>query len=356
MAKSQMAKQRNIVLLLVSVAAGLVVIVFAVVSAAPKNLEIENGTIAGNASTLSDASASSAGAVRFGGVSAGLSWQEAWDTRNQATIDAWYNANTGYDALGLSSDTFLNIGGPIIDSSWLAANNGNGHVSFTGGRWMIERVQATRLRIAANNVTVRGCFVNTGGSGVYGAQLYPTFTSTVTGTVIEFCTMQGGGSEMAGMLFAGTAEGVATSIVRNNDIFGYAVGIQVYRNITVEYNQVHDLHYYTGSHNTSSSNRGANVRYYRNNFDDGNSSALSLYADDLIHNLVVEQNLFNTSRANYCLNFPASKDYFDEVYDTHLINNIFGQKYSESCGSSRPMTGGNWTTNSGNTLMNGDQI
>jgi hypothetical protein len=285
------------------------------------------------------------------------SWQSAFDSRNQATLDAWYKANTGYVALGYDSASFLDISSDnIVDQAWLTAKNGNGHVSQSNGRWLVEKVRSSRIRIAADNVTVRGCLVSPSGSNVYGVQHYPTWTNAVTGTVVEHCTINGGGSEGTGILLAGTATGETTAIARNNDVYGWGTGIQMYGDITVEYNRAHDLHYYTGSHNAAASNRGANVRISRNSLEDGSSSALSLYADDLIHNMVVEQNIFNTPRANYCVNFPSSKEYFSQTYDTHLRNNIFGQVHNPKCGSSGPMAGGNWTTISGNFYMDGTPV
>lgn len=284
------------------------------------------------------------------------SWQVAWDTHDQATIDAWYQANTGYDGLGLDSSTFLDIGTAIIDNTWLQAHEDNGHVSFADGRWLVERIRATRVRIAESNVTVRGCLIDAGGAHIYGAQHYPTFSNSISGTVVAYCTIVGSGSEGTGLLFRSNVDGFDTVIARNNDIHGWGTGMDLNGNVTVAYNHVHDIYYYPGSHNTSAVNRGANVWIYRNNLDDGNSAALSVYADNIIHNMVVEQNLFNTPRANYCINFPSSKPYFDETYDAHLTNNVFGQKYEPTCGSSAPMTAGNWTTQSGNTMMDGSPL
>ena len=318
----------------------------------------ESGTLFGGATVVADVNASGGQSVKFGsGGSSSLSWQAAWDSRNQATLDTWYADNTGYDAIGANVADFLDISSAnIIDTAWLTAREGNGHVSRSNGRWLVENIRSNRIRIGASNVTIRGCYVDAAGSHIYGVQHYPTFANSVSGTVVEYCTLYGNSSEGTGILLNSDATGVTTAIARNNDINGWGTGIEKIENSTIAYNHVHDIYYYTGSHNTSAMLGGPNVHLYRNNFEDGNSSALSIYADDPMNSFVVEQNLFNTPRANYCINFPVSKAYFNEIYDSHLLNNIFGQKYEPQCGSSRPMTAGNWTTKVGNTLMDGTPV
>lgn len=322
-------------------------------------VEPENGSRT-VATVVSDNTASGGQALQFGSGPAPeppqppASWQEAFDSRNQAIIDAWYVANTGFQALNLNSSTFRDISGDnLIDQNWLNANNGNGNVRQLNGRWIIENVKSSRIRIAVNNVTVRGCLINGGGTTLYGIQHYPTWDNDVTGTIIEYCTVNGQSSEGVGMLLAGRGTGENVVILRYNEIFGWRGGIQMYGDATFEYNRSHSVYYFEGSHNTAASNRGANVRILRNSLEDGSSSALSIYADGPIYNMVVQENIFNTPVANYCVNFPGSKTYFEQTYDTHLIGNIFGQKHNPKCGSSGPMAGGKWTTNSGNIYTDG---
>lgn len=352
--------RRNNKLILTAVSSGVIGIIFVTSSRAAvptTSIEAESGTESGSAVVITDNTASGNQSIRFGSTTPSnqSSWQEAWNSRNQDTIDDWFAANTGYTALNVATDSLLNIDGAIINDEWLNANNGNGHIRQNAGRWIIENIRSNRIRIAVNNVTIRGCLVEAAGSHVYGIQHYP-FSNAVTGTIVEYCTIVGGNSEGTGILFRSDVNSTTSGVARYNDIYGWGTGMQIFENATLEYNNVHDLYYYTGSHNASASIRGHNIEFYRNNLDDGNSSALSIYADEPIFNINVEENLFNTSRANYCVNFPSSKAYYDSVSDSHLVNNIFGQKYEPQCGSSRPMTGGNWTTRSGNTLMDGTAL
>lgn len=320
--------------------------------------EPDTGTVTAPATTITDATASGGKAVKFSSaVTPPASWQDAFDSSNQATLDVWYATNTGYVGLDLDVSTFRDISADnMIDQAWLTSNQGNGNVSQVNGRWIVENVRSSRIRIAANNVTIRGCHITGGGSTLYGIQHYPTWSNSISGTIVEYCTLNGQGTEGTGLLMSTQTAGITSIIARNNDVYGWGTGIDMRGNITVEYNRVHDLHYYTGSHNASAVNRNANLRINRNSLEDGNSSALSIYADGMIFNMVVQENIFNTPKANYCVNFPSSKQYFGQVTDTHLINNKFGQKHNPQCGSSGPMAGGKWTTITGNKYMDGTSI
>ncbi|MDX1535852.1 MAG: LamG-like jellyroll fold domain-containing protein, partial [Candidatus Spechtbacterales bacterium] len=303
------------------------------------------------------------------------SWQDAWDSRDQAKIDAWYAANTGYQALGYQESDLWSVptnGHPsynktFITQSWLETHEGNGHVSFdpVSGRWLIEAVKFDHIGFTldgVSNVTVRGFYIKN-----------PTFSDTEWGgyavnaangggvnSIIEYGTIDGTNNAAVGFtLSAGDGE-TNVVIVRNVNIFNFGAGFHAYSGATYEYNWFHDLYYFCNkhgspsgcSHNTSGSIRGSNTIIRRNHAEDGNSSAISLYANDPIDNVLVEENILNTANAYYCFNFARGKTYADSTTRTRMINNIYGKKYHPNCAMAAPITGSDlFTTYSGNTMI-----
>src|SRR5690606_18093265 len=69
------------------------------------------------------------------------SWQNAVDSRNIDTVRAWYAANTGHEALGYNEE----------DLTWVG-----GGIKSTHDGQVIEGVASNHIRIAHNNVTIRG--------------------------------------------------------------------------------------------------------------------------------------------------------------------------------------------------------
>ncbi len=281
-------------------------------------------------------------------------WDAAFESRSQAQMDAWFAANTGYQSGGFPGGSLTNLGGiQTVTPQWLSANQDGNRIYQSGGRWFIERIQCSGLRIAASNVTVRWCHlgptanVASGSGGDYGITMWGTtaFDSSATGVLIEHCTIgRGGLSPSIGLMLRTFGSGGASAVqVRNCRVRDFRVGFHHRENTTVEYCYVTNLYYFsdrhgiTGpSHNTSGSinPHGSNIVIRRNNYDDGNSSALSVYANQPMSNILIEENLWNTPSANYLLNIPGDKPHVGSISNMRILGNQFGRKYNSTGGTS----------------------
>lgn len=215
-------------------------------------------------------------------------------------IAAWYQANTGHNpALSYISPTSGTATWTINDA-WLAANNGNGRVSFADGRWLVERYElAGMIRVAASNVTLRNIHQNSGGA-LYGLQSRAV-DGSAPGLIMEHSTLNGNyidGSASAAINFPAATDPNQITL-RNVEIFGYRAGIYCFAGITAEYCWVHDLFFSEGSHNTPASIRNGNVWLRRNLLADGNSSAMSFYPEfGPYTNIMVEENVFRLTQSD----------------------------------------------------------
>lgn len=214
-------------------------------------------------------------------------------------IAAWYRNNTGHDP---SLDYTLAVVGSAtwtIDTAWLEANEGNGRVSFSGGRWHVERYECGGLiRFAANDITLSNCYQNSAGA-LYALQSRSA-DGNATGIIVEHSTLAGNAANDDGATLNFTeARDVDQIIIRYCDISGYRAGLYAFGGITAEYNWVHDLHFTPGSHNTGGSLRAGNNHYRRNLIADGNSSALSWYPEYVPYtNNLAEENIFRLANAD----------------------------------------------------------
>jgi hypothetical protein len=292
-------------------------------------------------------------------VPPGVLWAAAFRSRSQSALDAWYAAHTGYTALGLREAQLWNVGDLLdLTDSWLQAHAGNGHVVRTGKRWLVRAIKCRNIRFSANNVTVRGALIQHAAGGLYGASYRGTTASTFHGAILEYATMRGNRSpHFAHYFVTGSPRGLNTSVVRNCDISGYRSGGPLLEGTTLDYCHIHDLHLFDGAHNTSATVRGSDVMLRRNSLKDGTSSAVSVYADTPLDNVLIKQNVLNTPHAHWALNFPSSKKYAVRTTDTRFLNNLFGQQYFPGCGSSGPQTGlGLFTQAAGNRMMDGTPV
>lgn len=205
---------------------------------------------------------------------ASATWAEAFATRNfPGNLHNWFNGNTGHDP----TLTYTNVtGGLTVDPAWLAANDGNGRVFQSGGRWFVERHRCTgTLTIDANNVTLTNMHVDSTGA-LYGLRS----TTNATGVVVEHSTVAGNGANDNGAAINfSDATTPGQIIMRYLDVSGFRAGLYSFGGTTAEYCWVHGLHYSTGSHNTGASIRGGNATLRRCLVADGNSAAVSLYPE-----------------------------------------------------------------------------
>lgn len=185
-------------------------------------------------------------------------WAAAFASRDiNGVITNWYVANTGHDT-GLSYATVN--GNLVIDDTWLAANNGNGRVSTSGGRWYVERYHVFGIvRVNANNVTLTNIYQDGTNGTLYGVQSQ----NNSSGIVVEHSTFDGkmvSGSTTINFMAATEPDQI---ILRFCNFTGYRAGIYCIGGITAEYCYSHDLHYTFESHNTGASIRSRNCRLYR---------------------------------------------------------------------------------------------
>lgn len=201
-------------------------------------------------------------------------WAEAFATRDiDGDITEWYQANTGHNP-ALSYESIS--GNLTITDSWLNANLGNGRVSFSDGRWLVERYRATgSIVVNADNVTLRNFHVDSTGA-LYGLRS----TTNCVGLVAEYGTIDGNGANDNGASVNFSEATDPNQItLRFLDLSGFRAGVYAFGGLTAEYCYSHDLHYSSGSHNTGASIRSRNVTLRRNLITDGNSAAISLYPE-----------------------------------------------------------------------------
>ena len=270
----------------------------------------------------------------------GTDWLEAFTARNVAGLDAWYAANTGH-----RHATTRNHDDGVIDAAWLASKNGNGNVSFTSGRWVIERMRASNFRVSANNVTFRDCLIYAGG-GYHGISAY--YGTNPSGIIIEHCTINGQGADWLGIQFWDATMANQIMVQRSN-ITGFRCGIQIVGGFTAEENWVHDLYYDpVDPHVTSMSIRGRNVTLRRNRLADGNSSALAFYNETSPYtNIRAEQNVISTSHAIYEVTYLGS--YPVGANTVELVDNLFQR-------GALAYQNGNFSRVSGNITLAGNPV
>lgn len=224
-------------------------------------------------------------------------WQTAFNTRDfpsvggviQGDLVDWYVDYVGVDT-GL---TYQDLAGNLsATSSFLTTNEGNGRVSFgvdeadpwgrTDDRWLVERyrVPLGNMRTNVNNVTFRNCIVDLEIDEVfYAAQAISG--SNPSGLLFDHCTFAGNQMESSGASI-NFPQATEPDQVRfwGCDFSGHRAGIYCFGGVTAEYCYVHDLYFVAESHNTGCSMRARNNTLRRSLIVDGNSSAVSLYAEN----------------------------------------------------------------------------
>lgn len=248
------------------------------------------------------------------------SWQTAFDSRNFSTLATFYAGITGHDS-GL---TYTTINGNwTITDAWLATNNGNGNVSFVDGRWLVERYHVLGIaRINANNVTLRNIYVDGTNGILYGFQSQ----TNATNLIIEHSTADGK------MVSGSTAINFPAAIepdqvqLRFCDFTGFRAGIYCFGGVTAEYCWSHDLHYTFESHNTGASVRARNCTIRRCLISDGNSAAISCYAENSPYTgVLLQENALRLPEADTGPEVIMAKQYsVPQPGETRrLIGNLF---------------------------------
>lgn len=299
-----------------------------------------------------------------------LDWQAAFDSRDMSgtqpardtpepvgAIQAWYEANTGHDP-SLSYE-LLPAGTWTINQAWLDARNGNGRVSFAGGRWHVERYETSgMIRVAVNSITLSNIFQNSAGA-LYGFQSR-ALDGNATGVVLEHSTLAGNAANDNGAaLNFPDARNVDQITLRHVDVSGYRAGLYCIGGITAEYCWVHDLHFTPESHNTGASMRGPNNHLFRCLLADGNSAAISWYPEvGPYTNNVAEECILRLANAD---NGPetilAEGRPFSVVSpgDTRVLRNNLFHRGGVGGGGLGGYTAG-WTEISGNVNRQGGTV
>lgn len=210
-------------------------------------------------------------------------WLDAVQSRSVPTLRSWYQANTGIAGLGLTTSDLT-----------------SGSLSSSVDGEVIEHRVGGGIRLAHNNVTIRGCRVAATGSG-YGVAFNPTFNANVRDCVIEYCDIvytpvaQDNETRHAMILYNGTSiSNTARSVtVRNCNVYGWtSAGGRLGNNVTFENNWIHDFQYPAGPHANSCRPAGWNIVVRRNLFEEGRSAISSIYFDDKpVGNVLFEENV-----------------------------------------------------------------
>lgn len=260
-------------------------------------------------------------------------WAEAFATRDfgedpgeperLGALEMWYSTHTGHDP----ALSYENVAGTfIIDDAWLAANDGNGRVSFTGGRWRVERYRSTgTLRINTSPgtpVTLTNMHVDSAGA-LYGFQS----KTNASDIVLEHSTLAGNFNGGSGALNFTAARDPGQITLRYVDLSGFRAGLYIIGGVTAEYCWSHDLHYTSGSHNTGASIRAGNSVLRRNYITDGNSAAISLYPEyEPYSGVLVEENAVKLQLSDTGMEILIAAKPFIDVQPgetRRVINNLF---------------------------------
>lgn len=207
-------------------------------------------------------------------------WESTVATRDMVEIASWYESHTGFTALGLLEQDLVDAGPNLVQSSY------DGQV--------FEGLILRGLRISHNNVTVRGCLLLDPVS-TYGIYYNPTTGATITGTEIAYNTCRSTNGFERQFAYLNPAETVERSAwIHHNDIGNmFRSGIRVSNNVLTEYNYIHDLWVFEGSHNNCIRHQGSNGVSYRNLLTDGTSACMSFYFDHVptVNTCRYEQNI-----------------------------------------------------------------
>jgi hypothetical protein len=276
------------------------------------------------------------------------SWQGAWDSRDYATIRAWYRSNTGIAAAGLTDKDLIP----------------SGSISTSRHGQVIEgRLVSGQILVNHDNVTIRNTKV-VGNGGSIGIDVPHASRFAVNRLNLENVSLVATGtSDSYKQAVNGTYIGMGTSNadgLRATRVYvsGYGNGYRLshYGRDQLTYSMVENIRINPGSHNTGISFRGGDgKRLTRNWFEGSTSAGLALYPDAApITDLTVQENLFDGG--TYSVNAGGGdKHYAPQSNHLRYLDNLFTRAHQYGpvmlYNGSRP--GNQW---SGNAYLDGARI
>lgn len=213
-------------------------------------------------------------------------WEAAVAMRDYDAMTAWAQEFTGFASLG------INVGDLTP-----------GEITSEFDGQVIEGVTDNNIRVAHNNVTIRGCQVRAVTvQAVEHASFDPKFNATVTGLTIEHTTWTSDlpwdteGQEAQAGIFLPDREAAAdtTVTIRQCNVSGMTTGFRMGSGSRAEYNWCHDFGHPPGGHCNPIRIAGKNVTIRRNFLTDGTSGVCSMYFDDTnwpVSDAVMEENV-----------------------------------------------------------------
>lgn len=264
------------------------------------------------------------------------SWQDAWATRDYATIQSWYRANTGIAAAGLT-DADLRPSGSVTTSSV--------------GQVIDGLLVNGTITIRHDGVTVRNTKVVNDGSSIAINVPWDARESVHTFRVENVSLIGTGGATKYEHGLGATYAAVHASRVY---ISGHGNGFRLSHTgaDTVDLSMVENIRIHAGSHNTGMSFRGGSGKRVTRNWIEGStSSALSLYPDvSAVHDFTASQNLFDGG--TYSVHGGDDKTYGRQSTYLRFVDNLFtrSHQYGPLTAFDRSITGREW---SGNQYLDG---
>lgn len=217
-------------------------------------------------------------------------WAVAVASGDYDTVQGWYVSNTGYTAAGYAYEDLTDLGGSI---------------SSTYDGQVFEGLRGSRIQIQHDNVTVRGCLIV--GGGTYGFNFNPSFGSSYTGTLVEYCTFFNDPAVDKAAILVGNRGAPVDATFRYCDVTGWSSGVLSQGATNVEYCYFHDFYNSSveGAHVSSINAIGDTIRFHRNYAIEGGSNLASIYFDvRACHNIEITDNVLS---ARQCVsgNLPS---------------------------------------------------
>jgi hypothetical protein len=301
------------------------------------------------------------------------SWEDMFNDTGLtlAKADAWYANNTGYLAEGFDEADLWGPGSAstvIINSAWLTANQGP-NVVLSGGVWTVTGLHAKSIFLGASNVTLRHCYVERAGQVPgHGIEVHDYTANSsdnvmITNLRVEYCTLDGGNTNGVPDLndYGDAFYYNPHSSLRNADgmvfshceTMGYRTGFKINYATTVEYCWVHNLYIVNlEDHNTAASVRGLNTTVRRSYLADGDSSAISFYADNFQYtDIYCHENILATPNAIFEVNFPLRGTGWSPPEPTD-VRELVGNKFERGTASDLQY----FTVVNGNMLLDGTPL
>lgn len=308
--------RRKIVLVtvLVCILTGLAV---TIAYAFPKNLEVETGTLSGDATVLSDTSASSSGTVLF---------------RNLDECET--TGDGGYALPNLVGYANSCNTGPR--QACTSTHNGTFNTSYDGQ--VVEGICINgSLRVNHNNVTIRDVKIAPTSGALYLLDIGRNLPVCPVGTVVEYTEIDNSGTgNLDWGIYQRCAPMTGVHTFRYIKVHNIGRGFLMEGNIVVHNSYIYSQYTSEGAHRTAiSSHGGDNFNVYNNTFicvNTGCSSSVNLYSDYApITNYTLTNNIL--AGGSICLRAGSSHTYGDQTSNVKILNNRFSTVYAPLCGT-----------------------